>query len=737
MAVLARRELGAPAGPGLAAVLAKASGNPLWVVAMLRSLADEGMLRRDGDVVEVTTPELPESLSDLVVRRLRHLPAATLELLQVTAVLGDAVTIADLAVVAHRPPAAVVAQLTSAFEARLLDKRDDNVVFRHQLVHDAVYQHMPAAVRRLLHREAAAALADAGTDLLHAADHLLLGAEYGDVQAVQWMREAAREAAGWAPSVSVELLRRAEALLPDGHHDADQVSAELVHALLRAGRLTEAADRAKAVLGRQLPAQADTRLRLALLSALALQHRAAEVITVAESMLAALPRLRPADQALVLAQESWARILSGDLCGGETAAGRALAAAELSRDGTMMLWALTTLSLAVRRQGRYSAGLAHCRRAHELTAQFAANVLPLHPTFFLGLALYDCDLIGEARAAYADAIEDELGSVWWHADILMAGAQSAFETGDWDDAVAALVSGGQVAQEKGDGFLVRQSLAYQTVIATAKGDLRRAGELVAPVADALAADPRSYGAEFFACAVAGLAAAKGDLQGGYDILLRSWRFDAESENRYYYRFLAPDLVRLAVALGHQDVAREVADGTETAAVLAPEVPTVCSVARRCRGLVEDAAEPLIEAVELARGVPRMMQHAGACEDAATVLARNGRPDDAARLLAEALSRYEVVGADAWAARVRAGLRALGVQPVMRDSRPRAARGWESLTATERVISQLIAEGLTNRAVARRLHISPHAVNTHLRHVFAKLAVSNRAALASAVAHSIE
>ena len=50
VAVLARRELGAPAGPGLAAVLAKASGNPLWVVAMLRSLADEEMLRRDGDV---------------------------------------------------------------------------------------------------------------------------------------------------------------------------------------------------------------------------------------------------------------------------------------------------------------------------------------------------------------------------------------------------------------------------------------------------------------------------------------------------------------------------------------------------------------------------------------------------------------------------------------------------------------------------------------------------------------
>jgi regulatory LuxR family protein len=47
------------------------------------------------------------------------------------------------------------------------------------------------------------------------------------------------------------------------------------------------------------------------------------------------------------------------------------------------------------------------------------------------------------------------------------------------------------------------------------------------------------------------------------------------------------------------------------------------------------------------------------------------------------------------------------------------------------------EGLTNGGVARRLYISPHTVNTHLRHVFAKLGVPNRAALAAVVHHSIK
>jgi DNA-binding CsgD family transcriptional regulator len=49
----------------------------------------------------------------------------------------------------------------------------------------------------------------------------------------------------------------------------------------------------------------------------------------------------------------------------------------------------------------------------------------------------------------------------------------------------------------------------------------------------------------------------------------------------------------------------------------------------------------------------------------------------------------------------------------------------------------VADGLTNGAVARRLSISPHIVNTHLRHLLAKLGVPDRAALAAVVHHSIK
>lgn len=456
VAVLACHVLGAFPGPVLTAMLAKAGGNPLWAVAMLRSLADEGMLRRAGDSVEATTSELPTSLSDLVVRRLRHLPAATLELLRVTAVLGDAVSLRDVAAVVRRPPAEVVGQLSDAFGAQLLDEADDRVVFRHQLVHDAIYRHMPAPARRLLHREAAVALMAAGADRLEVADHLLLGAERGDEQAVAWLRDAAREASARAPLVTVELIRRAEALLPDGHRDADLVSSEVVQALLRAGKVTEAAARAEGVLARRHAAEVDTPLRLALLGALALQNRAAELITVAQASLAGSARLRPSDQVLMLAQQSWALTYTGDPRAGESAASRALVIAERAGDTAMAVWALTALLVTVGRQGRYGEALAHARRAAALAAHSPdTRSLPLQPKYFLGLALFDCDLVGEARAAYREALDDEFDSGWWLSETLMADARASFAVGDWADAVPGLIAGGQVAQEKDNQLLVR------------------------------------------------------------------------------------------------------------------------------------------------------------------------------------------------------------------------------------------------------------------------------------------
>lgn len=730
---LAEHELGARPGPELTAMLAKAGGNPLWAKAMLGSLTDSGSLRRVENTVETTTSEVPAKVADLVVRRLRHLPAATLELLRITAVLGDAVSLREVAAVARRPPAEVVSRLDAAFEAHLLDDAGGRVVFRHQLVHDAIYRHIPAPSRRLLHREAAVALMSAGAPRLAVADHLMFSAESGDEEAVAWLREAAREASAQGPSIAVDLLRRAHTLLPEGHRDTDLLSTELMGALLRAGKVAEASDQAHALLVRPHSPELDTPLRLTLVGALALQNRADEVIAVARDALAGSVTLVPAEQVPLLAQQSWALTYRGDPHDGESAGCRALAIAEQLGDPALTVWALTSLFVAVGRQGRFGEALAHARRAAAVAADSAdPRSMPLPPKFFLGLALFDCDLVAEARTAYRSAIDDEFGAGWWLSDTLMADAQASFAIGEWADAVPGLISAGQAAREKDHPLLLSQSIAYRMIIATATGDRRLAGELGAENSGSLAADRLGYNAGIVGSAAAGLLAAEGDEQGAYELLLRCWRFDNAQHNRYYHRCLAPDLVRSALTLGHREIAAEVADVVAGDVALAPEVPTVRSLALRCRGLVDDDADAAIEAVGLARRTPLLLDHAGACEDAARLLARQGRRDEATAMLAEALERYRQAGADAWAARVRAQQRILGVHHGQRGSRRRPVSGWESLTATERSVSLLVAQGLTNGAVARRLYISPHTVNTHLRRVFSKLQVPNRVVLAAVV-----
>jgi predicted ATPase/class 3 adenylate cyclase/DNA-binding CsgD family transcriptional regulator len=60
-------------------------------------------------------------------------------------------------------------------------------------------------------------------------------------------------------------------------------------------------------------------------------------------------------------------------------------------------------------------------------------------------------------------------------------------------------------------------------------------------------------------------------------------------------------------------------------------------------------------------------------------------------------------------------------------------GWEALTPTERQVTALAADGLTNPQIGKQLLMSPETVKTHLSRSFAKLGVSRRNQLAQALA----
>jgi pimeloyl-ACP methyl ester carboxylesterase/DNA-binding CsgD family transcriptional regulator len=64
---------------------------------------------------------------------------------------------------------------------------------------------------------------------------------------------------------------------------------------------------------------------------------------------------------------------------------------------------------------------------------------------------------------------------------------------------------------------------------------------------------------------------------------------------------------------------------------------------------------------------------------------------------------------------------------------RPVLGWASLTEAELTVTNLAADGRTNAQIAAALFLSRYTVETHLKHVFAKLGVESRSELAALAA----
>jgi predicted ATPase/class 3 adenylate cyclase/DNA-binding CsgD family transcriptional regulator len=124
--------------------------------------------------------------------------------------------------------------------------------------------------------------------------------------------------------------------------------------------------------------------------------------------------------------------------------------------------------------------------------------------------------------------------------------------------------------------------------------------------------------------------------------------------------------------------------------------------------------------------------------AATLRERTGqarRPVDQPAYDADLATLRSAVGDDQFTAAWKEGA-ALSLEEVWayasraRGERKRPSHGWESLTPTELEVVALAAAGLSNADIGARMFISPNTAKTHLAHIYAKLGVANRAALAA-------
>jgi DNA-binding CsgD family transcriptional regulator len=143
---------------------------------------------------------------------------------------------------------------------------------------------------------------------------------------------------------------------------------------------------------------------------------------------------------------------------------------------------------------------------------------------------------------------------------------------------------------------------------------------------------------------------------------------------------------------------------------------------------EDGIAHLEEACAVLEHATARLERAKALAALGETLRRARRPTDARAPLRQALELAEICGAAALVERTRAELYATGARP-----RTTALRGVGSLTASERRVADLAAEGASNRDIAQHLYVTPKTVEVHLSSVYRKLEVGSRRELPRALA----
>ncbi|MFI7640065.1 AAA family ATPase [Nonomuraea sp. NPDC049400] len=722
-AELSGRLLGASPGPSVLELARAGGGNPFLLEEVLTGLRGEGRVVVADGVAEVSGAELPVGFVAAVERRLRELSSAARRLLAVASVLRRPFSVHEAAGVLGLAPGAVLGQVSEAVRAGALVGEGDRLAFRHDLIREAVYGGLGAAVRTALHREAAAVLRAEGRPPAELAEHLRHGARVGDEAAIRELRAAAQEMTATAPSAAADLMLRALELA--GSHDAGTAFATtadghdtgassattpatvqstgaggpggvvgdgrdgglvagVVRLLASAGRLAEAREIADARGGRHQagPRSAGEEAAIVLGLAEALKHAGDDQgVLRCTGRVLDRPGVPVRERARLLAVRAHALMMTGEIDAADAAAVGAVAAGEVFAQ-VVGLQARSTVALF---RGDLGGALRHAERSVELADAAGGEAAHRHPRLWLGAAMAALDRFEEAEGVYA-VVEREAGrqgTAWALPLLHRFRAELLLAWGRLDDTAAEAEAGLRVAEQLSAMALAPALLGVLGHVAllrdepdAARGYLDRGLELAGD-GPGLVAEELRWRRELLDDATTGARTRPLTRSGG----------DSS------YTALAYLIVQEPwTAARWRDDPRVVACVRD----LARRNPGVGSLAA---GLAH-AEGRLDEAIELYRSAPRPLGLAAALEEA-------GRRE-------EALEVYRACGAVRGTGRLR-------------DGRG-PDRGWEALSPSELRVVRLIAQGMTNREAAAALFLSPHTIDSHLRHAFAKLGVNSRVEL---------
>ncbi|MFE6774510.1 AAA family ATPase [Streptomyces sp. NPDC057702] len=686
-----------------------AGGNPFLAVEMLAGL---GNADAPGDLV-------PPKLVVGVRGRLRSLQPGTLRFLQMGAVLGRRFSLYDAAALCGQPPATLLSALEEAMRAGLLDDDGDGLVFRHDLLRQAVYVDITPSARKVLHREAASRLVAAGRRPIDAVPHILRGAEPGDEECVTLLRRAAEDVLPVTPGLAADLMTRALELVPPAAPLRFEVGEELILYLTRAGRSREALSTGDRLLAWRPPLDVLSRLQAALGGALWNMDLAEELRRRTEAALA-IEGADPEAAARLAALRALALSRGHDLVAAREAGETALRAAIAIGDREAHVLALSGLGEIAQNAGENAVALERFAGLSTIDSAFLPEeiVAHLHMDDFASggrLLLHAADNAGTTRQA------------------MMSWAQGQHDLGlgRLDDADADFATMERLENDVQVPVQQVNARVIRSRIALLRGDREAAREHLVAARQRLEAKPNPGNT----AAVRFLEAVHAESDGDIRLAVDKLREVQEQGAFMRWRLLrdwVESAVRMALRGADHELAEDLATQARTHAARNPAVPTATGIAAQALGLVRNDLALLEESVALLRASPRPLVQAAAYADLGQALLAADRGSQAVAALTRARGMFAESGAHAAAARLQRDLDGAGAGGGRGVAKRRPVQGWHALTASERKVARLIAEGHTNRSAADLLFVSPHTVNTHLTSAFRKLGVNSRVQLAHLV-----
>ena len=689
------------------AILAAAAGNPL-------ALAE---LPRGADQIETGAATLPltERLVSVFAGRLGQLDTAVRAELLRAALDGVAGSVGSSTRARH-----VMRNVKPAITAGLLVVNPlGEIAFRHPLVRAAVIHQADPQDRRDVHRDLAALYEDV---LVRHAWHLAAAATKPDQHVADLLARAAKVSIRQGGlAVAAEWLRNAAELSTDPGRRTELL-ADAVFVAARAGQVCEAQD----LLERTETGDSDSALAV-LADSYRAFHTDGEVTSTHRQVLDALIKADALDGKtlnrlvyLLLSITNY----SGD-AGHREQTNAALLALQARLDPAVLMYRTEVDDIADTANAVRSMLSGYVELLPQLPAQRMA--LLSFPAYCAGAM---ADFRAPLQAAFTQ-LSEHGASV----DAIECGRVVVLDliaTGFWPQAEQVGAACLEMAQRiPGSQLRRHQLLADLGVLAAGRGDTETA---------------RRYAAEVSAWATP--SGVQRLLDAAERIAVRVGIADADYEAAYQaaVRISPPghwplhnihevaddmlDSVEAALRFGRPDEARALADEAArlNLAQISPRVAALTIAISAMTAPDADAGE-LYQSALTHPGIAEFpFEHARIALAQGMWLRRMRRHTDARAALGVAADSFDRLGARPWTERARAELRAAGASAKQSLGEP------ATLSAQERRIAELAADGQTSKEIAAQLSISARTVDGHLYRAFRKLNVTTRAGLSKALLH---